>query len=104
MSSIHAADDVPVPGRRRGRRPAGEDTRGTILAAARDEFAERGYDGASVRSVARRADVDPALVRHYFRDKSELFAAGMIPEIVPPVVRRGDSRRPLRQPRAKVSK
>ena len=66
-------------GRRRGRRPAGEDTRGAILAAARDEFAERGFDGASVRSVARRADVDPALVRHYFRDKSELFAAGMIP-------------------------
>lgn len=86
MSSIHASDDVPVPGRRRGRRPAGEDTRGTILAAARDEFAERGYDGASVRSVARRADVDPALVRHYFRDKSELFAAGMIPAGADPAV------------------
>ncbi|WP_082573612.1 TetR family transcriptional regulator [Cellulomonas sp. Root137] len=66
-------------GRRRGRRPAGEDTRGAILAAARDEFAERGFDGASIRSVARRADVDPALVRHYFRDKAELFVAGMIP-------------------------
>lgn len=66
-------------GRRRGRRPAGENTRGAILAAARDEFAERGFDGASIRSVARRADVDPALVRHYFRDKAELFAAGMIP-------------------------
>ncbi|MEZ0448151.1 TetR family transcriptional regulator [Cellulomonas sp. ICMP 17802] len=77
--SATGTDDAPTPGRRRGRRPAGEDTRGTILAAARDEFAERGFDGASVRSVARRADVDPALVRHYFRDKSELFAAGMIP-------------------------
>ncbi|WP_456844434.1 TetR/AcrR family transcriptional regulator [Cellulomonas sp. P5_C6] len=72
--------------RPRGRRPAGEDTRGTILAAARDEFAERGYDGASMRSVARRADVDPALVRHYFRDKSELFAAGMIPAGADPAV------------------
>ena len=66
-------------GRPRGRRPAGGDTRGDILAAARDEFAERGYDGASVRSVARRAEVDPALVRHYFRDKPELFAAAMTP-------------------------
>ena len=70
---------MSTPARPRGRRPAGEDTRGTILAAARDEFAERGFDGASMRSVARRAEVDPALVRHYFRDKSELFAAGMIP-------------------------
>ncbi|WP_028050180.1 TetR/AcrR family transcriptional regulator [Cellulomonas sp. URHD0024] len=65
--------------RPRGRRPSGGDTRGTILAAARAEFAERGYDGASIRSVARRADVDPALVRHYFSHKSELFAAGMVP-------------------------
>ena len=70
--------------RPRGRRPAGGDTRGTILAAARDEFAERGYDGASIRSVARRAEVDPALVRHYFQDKAELFAAGMIPAAVDP--------------------
>jgi AcrR family transcriptional regulator len=54
------------------------------LSAARDEFAERGYDGASIRSVARRAEVDPALVRHYFRDKPELFAVAMIPEDVDP--------------------
>jgi hypothetical protein len=84
--SATGTDDVPTSGRRRGRRPAGEDTRGTILAAARDEFAERGFDGASMRSVARRADVDPALVRHYFRDKSELFAAGMIPQGADPSV------------------
>jgi len=71
-------------GRPRGRRPGGADTRGDILAAARDEFGERGYDGASIRSVARRAEVDPALVRHYFRDKPELFAAGMVPADVDP--------------------
>src|SRR3954451_713662 len=70
--------------RPRGRRPAGGDTRGSILSAARDEFAERGYDGASIRAVARRADVDPALVRHYFSDKAELFAAGMVPAEVDP--------------------
>ncbi|WP_028045153.1 TetR family transcriptional regulator [Cellulomonas sp. URHE0023] len=70
--------------RPRGRRPGGSDTRGAILSAARHEFAERGYDGASIRSVARRAEVDPALVRHYFQDKAELFAAGMIPVDVDP--------------------
>ena len=74
------------PPRRRGRRPAGEDTRGAILVAARAEFAERGFDGASIRSVARRADVDPALVRHYFRSKSDLFAAGIVPSGIDPAV------------------
>lgn len=61
----------------RGRRPAGEDTRGAIAGAAREEFAERGYDGTSLRAVARRAGVDPALVHHYFDGKAALFAAAM---------------------------
>lgn len=65
--------------RPRGRRPAGSDTRGAIVAAARAEFAERGYEAASMRAVARRAGVDPALVRHYFADKGELFAVSMLP-------------------------
>jgi len=79
-----AAVGAALPPRRRGRRPAGEDTRGAILVAARDEFSERGFDGASIRSVARRADVDPGLVRHYFRTKSDLFAAGIVPSGVDP--------------------
>ena len=88
MSTDTGTDDEAGPAatvRRRGRRPAGADTRGAILAAARDEFAERGFDGASIRSVARRADVDPGLVRHYFRNKSDLFAAGIVPSGVDPV-------------------
>ncbi len=58
-----------------GRRPGGADTRAKILAAARAEFGERGYTAATVRQVARRADVDPALVYHYFADKAGLFVA-----------------------------
>ena len=58
----------------RGRRPGGEDTRAAIIAAARAEFAQRGYDGTSLRGVAREAGVDPKLVHHYFDGKSELFA------------------------------
>ena len=66
----------PVPARRRrGRRPAGEDTRASILEAARAEFADRGYAAASLRAVARRAGVDPALVHHYFDGKDDLFTA-----------------------------
>jgi len=70
--------------RPRGRRPAGADTRGAIVAAARAEFSERGFEAASMRAVARRADVDPALVRHYFPDKGELFAVSVLPQGVDP--------------------
>ena len=72
------------PVRPRGRRPAGADTRGAILAAARAEFAERGFEAASMRSVARRAGVDPALVRHYFPDRAELFAVSVLPPTANP--------------------
>lgn len=71
--------------RPRGRRPAGTDTRGAIIAAARAEFAERGYEAASMRSVARRAGVDPALVRHYFPDRADLFAVSVLPPSANPV-------------------
>lgn len=64
-----------MPTARRGRRPGGEDTRALILEAARAEFAAAGYDGTSVRAVARAAGVDPRLVHHYFDGKSSLFAA-----------------------------
>lgn len=63
-----------LPQRRRGPRTgAGPDTRDAIAAAARAEFSERGYAGATIRSIAARAEVDPALVHHYFGSKSELF-------------------------------
>ncbi|WP_242496470.1 TetR family transcriptional regulator [Xylanimonas protaetiae] len=62
---------------RRGRRPAGHDTRGEIVLAARAEFLAQGYDAASIRGVARRAGVDPGTVRHWFGDKSRLFAAAI---------------------------
>ncbi|QTE30197.1 TetR/AcrR family transcriptional regulator [Pengzhenrongella sicca] len=65
----------PPPPRTRGPRPAGTDTRAAIMTAARTEFADHGFDGTSMRAVARRAGVDPALVRHYFGAKADLFAA-----------------------------
>ncbi len=65
------------PGRRTGRRPGRKDTRAGILASARVEFGERGYDGATIRGIAARAGVDPALVHHYFGSKQRLFVATM---------------------------
>lgn len=61
--------------RRTGRRPGSPDTREAILAAARQAFAERGFDNATVRQIATAADVDPALVHHYFGTKEQLFLA-----------------------------
>ena len=68
-------DEAPDGVRRRGRRPAGEDRRGDILAAARDEFGIRGFDATTIRGVARAAGVDPRLVHHYFDGKDALFVA-----------------------------
>lgn len=62
------------PPRRRGRPRGGSDSRVRIIAAAVDDFAENGYDGATIRSIAARAGVDSALVHHYFGTKADLFA------------------------------
>jgi AcrR family transcriptional regulator len=59
-------------------RPRGKtDTRDVILGAARRLFAAAGYDKTSVRDVAAAAGVDPAMIRHYFGSKAELFRATM---------------------------
>jgi AcrR family transcriptional regulator len=60
-----------------GRRPGSHDTRGEILAAARQAFSARGYDATSVRAIAHDAGVDPSLVHHYFGGKEQLFVAAM---------------------------
>ena len=60
---------------RTGRRKGSPDTREAILDAARSAFAERGFDGASIRSIASAAGVDPALVHHYYGPKEQLFLA-----------------------------
>ena len=66
----------PRAGRRRpGRRPGESQTRQAILAAARSRFAAHGWDGATIRAIAGDADVDPALVLHFFGSKEVLFTA-----------------------------
>jgi len=59
-----------------GRRPGDpEITRKAILAAAIDLFRSVGFDRATIRAIAARAEVDPALVHHYFTNKHQLFVA-----------------------------
>lgn len=63
--------------KRRGRRGGGADTREALLNAAREEFRHHGYSGATVRAIAARAGVDPAMVNHWFGSKEGLFTAAM---------------------------
>jgi AcrR family transcriptional regulator len=64
--------------KRRGRRAGGEDTKAALLAAAREAFVERGYEGATVRAIAARAGVDAAMVNHWFGGKEGLFAKAVL--------------------------
>jgi AcrR family transcriptional regulator len=63
--------------------PGPRDERGVlsarILTAAREAFAETGWAGTTMRAVARAADVDPALVYHYFGSKEALLEAATNP-------------------------
>jgi AcrR family transcriptional regulator len=74
--SIEAMPQRPVK-RRPGRRPGESGTRQAILASARTQFAEHGWDRATIRAIAKDADVDPALVLHFFGSKAVLFTAAM---------------------------
>ena len=64
MSSAAVAGTKGVP------RPEREDQ---ILAVAVDEFAARGYAGASMIDIARRAGISKPLVYQYFGSKDGLY-------------------------------
>ena len=64
----------------RGRRPLGSsDARQAVLDAARELFSELGFERTTMRAVAARAGVDPALIYHYFGDKDGLLFAALQP-------------------------
>ena len=62
-----------------GRRPKSakpeQDSRATILKAARSVFARKGFEGASIREVAEAARVNNAMIYYHFKDKVELYRA-----------------------------
>jgi AcrR family transcriptional regulator len=70
----------------RGRRPpvrnaamrkpkAPEANRASIVRAAIDEFAARGFKGASMDAIADRTDTTRALINYYFGSKERLYLA-----------------------------
>jgi AcrR family transcriptional regulator len=84
VSSAERAFEGQVRGRRAaGRRPGDSGTRAAIGEAARAQFADFGYHGATIRGIAAAADVDPALIHHYYGTKEALFADAMRLPAVP---------------------
>ncbi|MCA0158154.1 TetR family transcriptional regulator [Tsukamurella sp. M9C] len=60
-----------------GRRAGVSTAKADILEAARELFAEVGYDRATIRAIAARAGVDVALVSYYYGNKKGLFRGVM---------------------------
>ncbi|MEU4217150.1 TetR family transcriptional regulator [Actinoplanes sp. NPDC026623] len=74
----------PENRRTAGRRTGESGTRDAILAAAREQFAGKGYDGASLRVIAAAAGVDTGLIRHFYGSKDDLFDAALeLPDEIP---------------------
>ena len=63
------------PAESAGKTPKSQRTRAAILQAAQELFAAQGYERTTVRDVAARAAIDPAMVMRYFGSKEGLFAA-----------------------------
>ena len=70
VAVVSTTDEPPTSRDERRKRPEA-----AILDAARALFAETGFERATIRAVASRAGVDPALVMQYFGSKEGLFAA-----------------------------
>jgi AcrR family transcriptional regulator len=65
------------PKKHSGRRTGPTNSHGVILETARALFSEGGFDGTTMRGIAQAADVDSALIHHFFLSKQGLFFAAM---------------------------
>jgi AcrR family transcriptional regulator len=70
MSLIPRQDTAAM---RKPKAPAAN--RASIVAAAIDEFAARGFKGASMDAIAARTDTTRALINYYFGSKEKLYIA-----------------------------
>jgi TetR/AcrR family transcriptional regulator, regulator of cefoperazone and chloramphenicol sensitivity len=67
----------PVAHYRPGTHQRGEDTYRRILETAIQVFADEGYEGASTRLLAERADVNLPAIQYYFGSKEGLYRAAI---------------------------
>lgn len=78
-SSVSSTTD---PGSGARRRSAA--TRDAILTAARERFATDGYERATIRAIAKDANIDPSMVMRYYGNKEGLFAAAVSVDLTLP--------------------
>lgn len=76
-SALEADEAAASTGARAAKRPA--DSRSRILACATEEFLEKGFAGASLRSIAAAAQVTTGAIYGYFAGKAALFDAVVAP-------------------------
>ncbi len=69
-------DDQTTPKAKKPRPPAG-DNRARLIAAGYTILSEKGVDAATVKEIARLAEVSPGLFHYYFASKDELLLAVM---------------------------
>src|SRR5262245_56338465 len=77
MASSGAADGDHPAGVSPSGVPVVGGSQAAIVRAARDLFADKGYQGVSLRAVARRAGVDPSLVTYFYGSKEGVFLAAI---------------------------
>ncbi|HEY4289092.1 MAG TPA: helix-turn-helix domain-containing protein [Puia sp.] len=53
------------------------DVRASILENAEIQFAEKGYEGSSVRDIADRADINAAVIYYQFKSKEQLYKSAI---------------------------
>src|SRR5262245_13912552 len=73
MSLIPSADAKGFAAMRKPKDP--EANRARMVAAAIEEFAARGFKGASMDAIAARTDTTRALINYYFGSKEKLYIA-----------------------------
>ncbi len=79
------SQSIRRPGRRSGRPP--EESRQALLDAARDLFARREFAAVSLRQIADRAGVNPAMVHYHFQGKEGLYLALLEGQFMPLMAR-----------------
>ena len=80
--TLTSAAETPSGEPRLNRRQAAKiRTRGKVLDAARSLFAERGYDAATIRDIAKGAGMSTGAVFANFQDKAELFETVLADEL-----------------------
>jgi AcrR family transcriptional regulator len=70
------ATRAPAPGRQRSNRGS-EGVRSRLIEAALTEFAAHGFDGASTRAIASRADAHQPQINYHFESKDELWRVAL---------------------------